>query len=103
MFHEITESKNKIVMVSINKSIVNCTFINQLTPGNKSCTFLYGPETPDCKNVSLTLGGIIANPISGTIEIDLVSISRTGICFVMEANDGTNSVQIEGFYNVSGK
>lgn len=82
---------------------MTCSFINQQATVNKSCAFQYGPETPDCRNVSLTLGGIIANSLSGTISIDLQNISRTGICFVVEAQDGTKFVKIEGFYNISGK
>ena len=78
--------------------MVNLEFINQPMKGKKFYSFMYGPETQDCMYVSFKITGQFSD--TNSLSLPLI-MENTSICFILEANNSTKSVRVEGIHTIS--
>ena len=87
---------NNFTRVSFGSSMINLEFINQPMKGKKFCSLMHGPKTQDCTHVSKITGEFSdTNSLSLPLNYD---VENTSICFILEANNNTRSVHVEGIH-----
>ena len=77
---------------------VICNFMNsnQQVNSELSCNITYGP----CGNLTSTKYGISTDSF-GTVKIRLSNLKQR-FCYVIDASNGNDTVQVEGMYMYTG-
>ena len=80
---------------------MNLAFINQPMKGKKFCSLMHGPETQDCIHMHESkITGEFSNTNSLSLQLNY-DVKNTSICFILEANNNTRSVRVEGIHTPS--
>ena len=96
-----TDTINNFTRVSFGSSMIKLEFINQPMQGKKFYSLMYGPKTQfeNCTHTSQITGQFSGtNSLSLSLDYD---VENTSICFILEANNNTRSVRVEGIHTPS--